>query len=400
MQTLFNIFTPYKPYITKQLFAVAVSGGADSLALCLLLNTWAQKQGFELIALTVDHKLRNNSTQEATQVKSWLAQHNIKHVILTWQHPPIDANIQAAARTARYELLTNYCNQHNISALFLAHHMLDQYETFFMRLSHASGLKGLTGIHPVSLYNDIHIIRPLLNTHPSVLKQYLIDNNQLWIEDPSNEDVRFERIQWRKHTDTLSSMGLLPSTLMKACKKLTEEDEALDWSVNTWLQQTATFDDRFYFVHLPCVLHTLPPAFVKRIMLQVMSFVRNTPITSYNLRNYLDGPLEKLRAQPFKPFTAGGCYWFTKNSRLYVVREWGKCPTVQVQTPLYLYDNRFTLTAPPLNTIIEPVSNAHWPQFKALIPKNSIPYEVFLSLPCSITQDGKLNSLSMYNTLF
>ena len=78
--------------------AVAVSGGADSMALCLLAQGWAKAQGVRLFALTVDHGLRADAAAEARQVGQWLSGHDIEHHVLGHEDPPPRANIQAWAR--------------------------------------------------------------------------------------------------------------------------------------------------------------------------------------------------------------------------------------------------------------------------------------------------------------
>ena len=75
--------------------AVGVSGGVDSLALCLLAHTWGEENGLKITALTVDHGLRKESAREAAQVKSWLTKRGIPHVTLLLDHPFPRHGIQA-----------------------------------------------------------------------------------------------------------------------------------------------------------------------------------------------------------------------------------------------------------------------------------------------------------------
>jgi tRNA(Ile)-lysidine synthase len=90
---------------TRPLIAVAVSGGPDSLALTILADRWAREHGGELIALTVDHRLRRESAEEAQTVGSWLVARGIAHHVLVWTDPKPVTGIQEAARAARYRLL-------------------------------------------------------------------------------------------------------------------------------------------------------------------------------------------------------------------------------------------------------------------------------------------------------
>ena len=87
-------------------FAVAVSGGADSMALTLLAHEWASAMGGKITALTVDHRLREESTAEALQVESWLETRGIEHHVLAWEHEADNSgNLQAQAKHATACLL-------------------------------------------------------------------------------------------------------------------------------------------------------------------------------------------------------------------------------------------------------------------------------------------------------
>src|SRR5258708_33572684 len=103
---LIGAFAPFEP---ASRLAIGVSGGADSLALTLLAQGWAQAQGGAVAALTVDHGLRPEAAAEAAQVGAWLAARGIEHTILAWRGPLPVRGIQAAAREARYHLLEGWC---------------------------------------------------------------------------------------------------------------------------------------------------------------------------------------------------------------------------------------------------------------------------------------------------
>ena len=191
--------------------AIAFSGGIDSMALLMLLNFWHQnldnsspspsQDKPELYAIIVDHNLRKESASEAKDAISIAKQYvtKLNTVILEWQQGQyITKNIEASARTARYKLITDYCKKEGIELLLTGHNADEQIETFIMRLMRASGLSGLSSIRAVIEYDQIKIIRPLLNVNKSELKNFLINNNIKWVEDQSNSDMRFLRNQIRK----------------------------------------------------------------------------------------------------------------------------------------------------------------------------------------------------------
>lgn len=173
--------------------AVAVSGGPDSLALTLLSAEWAACAGRQVTALTVDHGLRPESPAEAEMVGAWLATRGISHVTLRWEGPKPATGIQAAAREARYGLLTGWCRAHGAISLLLAHHADDQNETVVLRLQRGSGPRGLAGISSLSERNGIRLVRPLLGLPKERLRETLRVAGQSWIEDPSNDNARYRR---------------------------------------------------------------------------------------------------------------------------------------------------------------------------------------------------------------
>lgn len=177
--------------------AVAVSGGADSLALVLLADIWTRAHGGRVTALTVDHALRAESGSEAAQVARFLAARGIEHHILCWQGPKPAAGIQARARAARYALLEGWCGAQGVLHLLTAHTADDQAETLLLRLRHGSTLHGLAGMSALVERPWGRLLRPLLGCRHDDLCAWLRACGADWIEDPGNRDPRFERSRLR-----------------------------------------------------------------------------------------------------------------------------------------------------------------------------------------------------------
>ena len=114
------LIAPMGPFEPCPLLAVAVSGGADSLALALLAAEWARAAGGFAVALTVDHGLRPDAAAEAVQVGEWLRAAGIEHHILRWDGDKPASDIQAAARAARYGLLENWCRERGVDRIEVA----------------------------------------------------------------------------------------------------------------------------------------------------------------------------------------------------------------------------------------------------------------------------------------
>jgi len=199
---------PLGPFEAAPRLAVGVSGGADSLALTLLLHHWAGGRGGGILALTVDHGLRPESGAEAARLGLWLAARGIPHAVLPWTGPKPASGIQAAARTARHGLLVDYCRGAGILHLALAHHRGDQAETQWLRAGMGSGPDGLAGMAAVRELADLRLLRPLLPLARSRLEATCTAHGQPWLDDPSNRADRFARVRARR---ALAEAG--PATL-------------------------------------------------------------------------------------------------------------------------------------------------------------------------------------------
>ncbi len=207
-----EFFRTYPP--KGRVIAAGVSGGADSLALVLRLNEWAEKNNHKVVALTVDHGLRPESAQEADYVSSIMKNFGIEHHILVWEGEKPHTGVEAVARAARYDLLCNWCKENDVSVLATGHHKRDQAETFLLRLQRGSGVYGLSGILPQSSCRGLTLIRPQLNVAPEELKNYLQAKGIRWVEDPSNQWDVFQRVKIRKFLPMLErEIGISVSRL-------------------------------------------------------------------------------------------------------------------------------------------------------------------------------------------
>jgi tRNA(Ile)-lysidine synthase len=216
------------PYEHTPRLAVAVSGGADSLALALLADAWARRRGGTAAALTVDHRLRPESAAEARQTGDRLAARGIAHQTLVWQGPHPRSDIQAAARAARYRLLEGWCAERGCLHLLTAHHLEDRAETFWLRLARGSGLDGLAGISAVTERAQCRLLRPLLDVPPERLRARLRREDQAWIEDPSNRNAEFGRVRVRQARALLAAEGLSAGRLAETLRHLGRARQALE----------------------------------------------------------------------------------------------------------------------------------------------------------------------------
>jgi tRNA(Ile)-lysidine synthase len=207
------------PYEAAPRLAIAVSGGADSMALCLLAHAWTRARGGSLVALTVDHGLRAASAAEAECVGRWLRAYGIEHAILRWEGEKPTSGLAAKARRARYRLLAKYCRDHGILHLLVGHHLHDQAETVVLRAARGSGADGLAAMAGVVETDCVRIIRPFLGVPPQRLRACLEARGQGWIEDPTNSDPIFARTRIRAALPGLAACGWSPTALAKEARR-------------------------------------------------------------------------------------------------------------------------------------------------------------------------------------
>ena len=205
---LLSAFAPLEAYPNA---ALAVSGGPDSMALMHLAVRWLNLKGRKpasIAVLTVDHGLRPEAAEEAAFVATRAAGLGFAHATLAWAGQKPKTGIQAAAREARYGLMTAYCREHGIGCLVTAHTEDDQAETFLMRLRRGSGLDGLAAMAAVSDRGGVTIVRPLLGLSKARLTAYLRSLGVPFASDPSNSNASFERVRLRHAMKALAAAGI------------------------------------------------------------------------------------------------------------------------------------------------------------------------------------------------
>jgi tRNA(Ile)-lysidine synthase len=253
-------------------FAVAVSGGADSLALMLLAADWCKRKRAALpLAVTVDHGLRETSAREAASVAAWARQVGVPHKILKWEGPKPGQNVQAAARAARYRLIGEHMRTNDLGVLLTGHTEDDQAETFLLRVARGSGLDGLSGMAPTAPFPlpefaDLRIARPLLGVTHDRLVATLETRGQAWIADPSNENERFARVQIRSLMPALADAGLTRERIAAAAAHLRRAREAIDAGVAALIADAAELSPCGYALVRPSRLAEAPAEIALRAL--------------------------------------------------------------------------------------------------------------------------------------
>ncbi|HEY0413504.1 MAG TPA: tRNA lysidine(34) synthetase TilS [Allosphingosinicella sp.] len=207
--------------------AIAVSGGADSLALLLLAEAAFPGRAR---AATVDHGLRAESEAEAAFVGAVCAARGIPHRTLKASVVPAGEGVQAAAREARYAALGAWMRDEGLPLLLTGHHADDQAETLVMRLLRGSGVGGLAGIRTSAPFAaggaGARLCRPLLAWRRAELEAIVREAGLEPVADPSNRDEAYDRARLRRLIE--AAPWLDPAPLARSAAALAEADQALE----------------------------------------------------------------------------------------------------------------------------------------------------------------------------
>jgi tRNA(Ile)-lysidine synthase len=180
---------------------LAYSGGLDSAVLFHLLQhyvrnaqqTAAEKvTGLSLVALHVNHGLQTQASQWAQHCVAQAVSYGIKmQLIETVVQKEAGQSLEDAAREARYQIFQAFVKEGDV--LCLAHHQNDQAETLLFRLLRGSGPLGLAAMRDQLDFGPAILVRPLLRCSRNELENYARMQGLNWVDDPSNEEVHFDR---------------------------------------------------------------------------------------------------------------------------------------------------------------------------------------------------------------
>lgn len=216
--------------------AVAVSGGSDSLGLLHLTADWAQdltQTKRKLYAVTVDHGLRPAARDEAGFVGQQAKALGLSHTVLNW-HWDGQGNLMDQARRGRYQVMADWARAQGIGTILLGHTSDDQAETFVMRLGRGAGVDGLAAMAPRFDVDGVTFRRPVLALSRAALRDCLTTRSVTWVEDPSNDDPRFDRVRIRQNLGALDPLGVTPARLSDTAQAMAEAKKALNWALSQW----------------------------------------------------------------------------------------------------------------------------------------------------------------------
>ena len=285
---------------------LAVSGGSDSLALLRLMSALAPCSALTLYVATVDHALRPEAAEEARRVGAICSDLDLPHTVLRLEWPEAASVSQADARSARYRVLCEHARKMGASCIATGHTLDDQLETVFMRLragTYGVGLAGMAEVSSVPSWphgRGLKLVRPFLTSERAELRAYLTLLNQAWVDDPSNELDKFERIRTRR---LLAGRGRLKSYLLGLSSQTAESHAEQDVVLKVWAGNHLVWGHANSVSFREDALQSLPVTVRPRLLSLLLTCVSGKPLLPRTDR------VMKLLAmrQPVKT-TLHGCF--------------------------------------------------------------------------------------------
>ena len=246
------------------------------------------------------------------------------------------------SRNKRYELLTKKCKQQKIRYLLTAHHLDDQIENFFMRLVRGSGLKGLSSISRISKKNNIVLVRPLLDYSKKSLIKILAEKKQKYVDDPSNMNLMFDRVRFRKIISSLVNEGLQKDRLKLLISNLGQVNEAIDYSTKISIKQCLTQNKYGHTQIMKKHFFVLP----KEIQFRVLSFLIkiNSVSGKSSRRVSILNLIKKFKNDDFKKSTINKILFINSKTIILAVREISRIQKKDIiSKPSFIWDNRYNI---------------------------------------------------------
>jgi len=224
-------------YYANCKYAIAVSGGSDSLALLYLCS---KLNPDNFVVAHFDHDLREESADEAAFVEKTAKSLGFRFVKKVWDKKDSDGNLYQKARKARYQFFKEIIDEYKLDGVLVAHSKTDLAETLLMRLGKGCSLKGASIFPKKSNIFGVDVIRPLLGFTRKDLQDYLKDQNIEWMVDPSNKSEKRLRPRIRQLLPDIEKAGVSLDGMLSACSYFNQANDALDFFVEK------EFDELFY----------------------------------------------------------------------------------------------------------------------------------------------------------
>ena len=206
---------------------VAVSGGADSLALAYATLIESAPLAIRAVAVTIDHQLQEKSADQAAKVEKQLREMGYQDVVVAKVKVSLESGLEAGARNARYEALERIAIEKSAVKVLLGHTRDDQAESVLLGLARGSGTRSLSGM---ASENGIYL-RPLLSLTRAQTEAACTEFGIEYWNDPHNENLDFSRVRIRLEVLPVMEEQIGPgiaAALARSAALLRDDADALD----------------------------------------------------------------------------------------------------------------------------------------------------------------------------
>lgn len=271
MQSVLKTVNKYKMFKKNDVVGVAVSGGIDSMCLLHFLNSVKDDFDIEVVAINVDHSIRENSAKDTLFVQNYCNENHIRFYKFKIDSVKIASEnkmcLEEAARKGRYGVFDSLLSRGIVDKICLGHHVQDQAETILLNIFRGAGLNGAKGMEFVRG----KYVRPMLNTTKLEINQYASINEIPYVEDDTNFDETYSRnflrnvvmpklrMKWNNIDKNLIEFGNI-------CK---EDDE--------YIKSQMFFDgviEEQNLVRIPLSYFIYPNPVINRLILKELDFLK------------------------------------------------------------------------------------------------------------------------------
>ena len=300
---------------------VALSGGADSLALSYLVKCYCILNNFKVAFIHVDHRLRESSTKEAQELQHQLKKFDIECKILSWRGKKPKSNIQSISRNNRYNLIKKYAEKNNFKNILTAHHLDDLYENFFIRLTRGSGLKGLVSFNKniMNYNNKILIMRPLIEQKKNDLIFLSKKFFKNFFKDPSNKNTTFTRVRIRNLLRSLKKEGFDERKFKQTIKNLSDADSSVNYYENQNIKLNSNYLKNKSAYILSRNFFKQPHEIVFRSFSNLLKKIGGKYYASRG--KSINQIINQIDSKKFRKFTLSGCIIENINNSVVIYKE-------------------------------------------------------------------------------
>jgi tRNA(Ile)-lysidine synthase len=324
----------------------------------ILASRWAHQRGHCIAAATVDHALRAESAAEAAAVAVLSARLGVHHATLhTDSLRDTGGNLSAAARDARFSLLSEWARAQRCSAVLLGHTMDDQAETVLMRLARGSGTEGLSAMQTALQRAGMLWLRPLLGIRRDALRAVLEAEGVTWIEDPTNEDRQYDRVKARQALALLEPLGIDVEGLARTAWHLQRQRRVLERAADDLASRARRWGSYGEArLDIPAMAADEPDTALRLLA----DTLRRVSGAIYRPRfRALSGALDGILSGRGIGLTLSGCLIRSEADAVLVCREPDACEARRLLKPgTSVWDRRWSITVKgdwPANTYLGPL---------------------------------------------